>query len=189
MNNIAKAIQTKESWKKKFGISNVAALVIVVVILAAAGIVVYGVYGGGGNTTTGTSNTGSSNTLTSSSTGTGTSNTKTTTQTLTQSGVLSVLISDPPHLPNGVSALFITYPNMYVHVAGLPQAEGWIQLSSSGWIQLLGAVNIGQTVASASIPADEYNMIRFNVSSAVVTNNNQNYTAVIPDLTALVTTQ
>ena len=178
MNYIASEI-LKES-RKKFGISNVAALVIVVIILAAAGIAVYGVYGGGGNATTTGTGTGSSNTNTSSGTGTGigTANT-TSTKTITQRGLLSVLISDPPHLPEGVSALFITYPSMYVHVAGLPDGEGWTQVSSTGSIQLLGAVNIGQTVATASIPADEYNMIRFNVSFAVVTYNNQNYTAVV----------
>jgi hypothetical protein len=68
---------------------------------------------------------------------------------------------------------------MFVHTANLPGGEGWIQIPSSGSIQLLGAVNVGQTVASASVPAGVYNMIRFNVSSAVVTYNGQNYTASI----------
>lgn len=177
----------KANGGKMFAISRVAALVVIVIILAAAGIAYFAFYGGGGNvTTTGTSNsTGSTNTPTSTSTGT-----KVTTSTCTgdcvqtnttgsQYGLVSVLISDPPHLPDGVSALYIMYPNMYLHLAGVPEADGWIQVSSSGSIELLGAVNIGETVAFASIPADEYNMIRFNVSSALVTYSNQNYSALV----------
>ncbi len=179
----------KANGGKMSAISKVAALVVIVIILAAAGIAYFAFYGGGGNaTTTGTSSsTGSTNTPTSASTGTkvttstctGNCTQTNTTATEAQHGLLSVLISDPPHLTDGVSALFITYPNMYLHLAGVPEADGWIQVSSSGSIELLGAVNIGETVAFASIPADEYNMIRFNVSSATVTYNSQNYSALV----------
>ena len=95
------------------------------------------------------------------------------------SGILSVLVSDPPHLPDNVSALFVTYNDMYVHIAGLPQTDGWIQVSQSGSIQLLGTINIGQTIASSSIPAQDYNMIRFIISSTIVVYNGQNYTALV----------
>ncbi|MDG6908171.1 MAG: DUF4382 domain-containing protein [Nitrososphaerota archaeon] len=140
-------------WKNMIAITKVGTLVVVVIMLAAAGIAYFAFYGGGGNATT--------------------------TTTGAQHGLLSVLISDPPHLPDGVSALYVTYQNMYLHLAGVPEADGWIQVSSSGSIQLLGAVNIGETVAFASMPADEYNMIRFNVSSATATYNNQNYSALV----------
>ncbi|MCL4518724.1 MAG: DUF4382 domain-containing protein [Thaumarchaeota archaeon] len=167
--------------KRAFAISNVAAVAIVVIIIAAAAIGAYGIYGlgNGGGTGTGSSVTSSVQSSIESSIHTGSSSIQSSTGTGSHSGQLSILVSDPPHLPNNASALYITYPNMFVHTQGLPDGEGWVQVSSSGSIQLLGAVDIGLTIASASIPAGVYNMLRFNVSSAAVTYNSQNYTAYV----------
>ena len=177
-----------------FGISSLVAVGIVVIIIVAAGVGVY-LYGFGHGSSTGTgtstsssiqssvqsSNESSIHTSTTSSSiqSSVQSSASSSTGTGSHSGLLSILVSDPPHLPSNVSAVYISYPYMFVHTAGLPDGDGWVQVSSSGSIQLLGAVDLGQTVASASIPAGVYNMIRFNVSSAVVTYNGQNYTALV----------
>ena len=191
---------SKKFNRKTSALSNIAAIIIVVVIIAAAGIGAYGMYGQGHGKGTST-NTGSSasssnhssltssvqssesssihSSVTSSVQSSASSSVQSSTGTGSHYGQLSILVSDPPHLPANASALFITFPNMFVHITGLPDGDGWIQVASSGTIQLLGAVDIGQTVASASIPAGEYNLIRFNVSSAVVAYNGQNYTALV----------
>ena len=167
--------------RRKFGISGITAVAIIVVIIAAAAIAAYAAFGMGGGGTSTSSQFTSTPTNSSSSLNTTTSHSlNTTTATSSaQIGALSILVSDPPHLPANVTALFITYSNMFVHIAGLPGSDGWVQVSSAGTIQLLGTINIGQTVATASIPTGDYNMMRFNVSSAVVTFNNQNYSATV----------
>lgn len=178
----------RKGTRKRLGMSNAVAITIVAIIIAPAAIGGYGVLGlgrgGGTGTSTGTGAASGTRTTTSTctndctSTGTGIG-TANTTQTASQIGLLSILISDPPHLPDNITAVFITYTNMFVHIADLPYGEGWVQVSSSGAIQLLVTVDLAQTVAIASVAAGVYNMIRFNVSSAVVTYNHQNYTALV----------
>lgn len=174
-------------------ISGMAVVAIAFVVAVAAGVSAYGIYslgsGSGAKTITSTSTTTKTTTQTATTTATTTATSASTTtatgtasqsnQTTNPAGAVSILLSDPPILPDGVTALFITYPNMLVHIAGLPDGEGWVQAGSSGSVELLGTVDLGQTVASASIPAGVYNMVRFNVSSADVTYNAVNYTAMV----------
>ena len=163
-----------ERGKSVLGISQVAAVAVVIIIAAMAGIATYALYFTGGSVSTSTTSSTSNSSTTSTSTQTNTS-----TSSSTQNGVVSVLMSDPPHVPDGVGALFISYANMFVHVAGLPDGEGWVPLNSSGSIELMDSVNVSQTIASASIPTGTYNMFRFNVTAAQVTYNSQNYSAFV----------
>jgi len=94
-------------------------------------------------------------------------------------GTLSVLLTDPPHVPLGVTKVYIAYSNLQVHSEAGNQS-GWTLLKSSGSIELLGTVNVGQTITSVKIAAGEYNLLRFNISSAQVTFNGKNYTAFVP---------
>ncbi|MCL4518674.1 MAG: DUF4382 domain-containing protein [Thaumarchaeota archaeon] len=162
------------------GISQTVAALIIIAIIAIAAVGAYGL-----------SLTGRSNTVTQTITSTvsgGTGQTVTITNTITSTvtttptgsnGVVSILMSDPPQVPQGVTNVYITYVNMYLHIAGLPDGEGWISVSSSGSIELLGSVNVGQTIASTSIPVNSYNQIRFNVTSAQITFNSLNYSAIV----------
>ena len=95
-------------------------------------------------------------------------------------GTLSVLLTDPPHVPLGVTKVYITYSNLYVHVSEAGNKSGWTLLKSSGSIELLGTVNVGQTITSVKIARGEYNFLRFNISSAQVTYDGKNYTAFVP---------
>lgn len=181
--------------QSKIAITRLAAVVIIVAILAivaAVGVAEYGMHGmgrGPASTTLTTSSSVTSSASSSVQSSVQTSVASSVTSSVTSShvsstfttGILSVLISDPPHVPSNVSALYITYPSMFVHIQGVQGQDGWIQVSSSGSIQLLGAVNIGQTVASANVPAGTYDMIRFEVSSAIVTYDSHNYTAIVQD--------
>ena len=112
--------------------------------------------------------------------------TKTTTHTIgatTSSkapGTLSVLLTDPPHVPLGVTKVYIAYSNLAVHVSEAGNQSGWTLLKSDGSIELLGTVNVSQTISSVKIAAGEYNLLRFNISSAQVTYNGKNYTAFVP---------
>ena len=112
--------------------------------------------------------------------------TKTTTHTIgatTSSkapGTLSVLLTDPPHVPLGVTKVYIAYSNLAVHVSEAGNQSGWTLLKSGGSIELLSTVDVSQTISSVKIAAGEYNLLRFNISSAQVTYNGKNYTAFVP---------
>jgi len=95
-------------------------------------------------------------------------------------GTLSVLLTDPPHVPVGVTKVYISYSNLEVHVSDAGNKSGWTLLKSGGSIELLSTVNVGQTISSVKIAAGEYNLLRFNISSAQVTYNGKNYTAFVP---------
>jgi len=89
-------------------------------------------------------------------------------------GVLSVLITDPPHVPAGVTAIYAYYIGLAVH-----GAQGWSTVVAAGEIELMGTVNVAQTLASASIPAGSYDQVRFELTSALVTYIGANYTAIV----------
>ena len=94
-----------------------------------------------------------------------------------QSGTLAVLLTDPPTVPNGVTAVYATYSDVQVHVSNAGNESGWYDLHSSGEINLMSVINIGQTIGSTSVPAGTYNALRFNITAATVTYESQNYTA------------
>ncbi len=110
-------------------------------------------------------------------------NANTTNNTTTSSrapGTLSVLLTDPPHVPLGVTKVYIAYSNLAVHVSEAGNQSGWTLLKSGGSIELLSTVDVSQTISSVKIAAGEYNLLRFNISSAQVTYNGKNYTAFVP---------
>src|SRR5712692_9835041 len=96
------------------------------------------------------------------------------------SGTLSVLLTDPPHVPAGVSAVSITYSDVAVHVSEAGNLSGWTIVKSSGTIELMSTVNVAQTISSVKITSGDYNALRFNISSAQVTYYGKTYTAFVP---------
>jgi hypothetical protein len=97
--------------------------------------------------------------------------------TTTSTEVVSILLTDPPSVPNGVSAVYLTYSDFALHASG-PDA-GWVPVAGQGTIETLGLVNLSETISSAKVPALNYNVISFNISSAVVTFQGKNYTATV----------
>lgn len=138
-----------------------------------------------GNTILPTQNT--SVTSYSGSTSTGTASPPATTQSSSSAasgaaaGTLSVLLTDPPNVPDGVTKLYITYSNLAVHVSGAGNDSGWAQIKAQGTIELIGTVNVSQTLSSVKITSGDYNLLRFNISSALVTYNGKNFTAFVQD--------
>lgn len=94
-----------------------------------------------------------------------------------KSGTLSVMLTDPPTVPTGVTALYINYNNVQVHVSNAGNQSGWTTLTGSGQLNLMSMVDVSQTIATANINTGTFNAIRFNITSATVTYNGQNYTA------------
>jgi len=107
------------------------------------------------------------------------SSTQSSTQASSQQGTLSILLTDPPTIPAGVTKVYITYANLAVHVSGMANNSGWTTVQASGSIELLGTVNVSKTISSVKIEAGTYNLIRFNVTAAAVTYYGQNYSAFV----------
>jgi hypothetical protein len=93
------------------------------------------------------------------------------------SGTLSVMLTDPPTVPTGVTALYINYTNVQIHISDAGNNSGWTTLSGSGELNLMSMVDVSQTIATTNINSGVFNAIRFNMTSAVVTYNGANYTA------------
>lgn len=115
---------------------------------------------------------------------TGILNTKSTTNTVTSSaiqssgsGTLAVLLTDPPTVPNGTTAVYVTYNGFAVHVAGAANNSGWHVLNAQGQIDLMSIINVTRTIASANIQSGSFDELAFNITSATVTFLGQNYSA------------
>jgi hypothetical protein len=94
------------------------------------------------------------------------------------SGILSVLLTDPPTIPEGVSAVYVTYSSVAVHASGFNNS-GWVAFSGEGTIDTLKLVNLSQTISSETVPSLTYNLVQFNISNVTVTYRGANYTAAI----------
>ena len=76
-------------------------------------------------------------------------------------------MTDPPTVPDGVTAVYINYSSIEVHFADAGNQTGWTDLQTSGEINLMSIVNESQTIASTNITSGKFNGLRFNVTSAV----------------------
>lgn len=94
-----------------------------------------------------------------------------------------VLLTDPPIVPAGTTALVIDYSSVKVHTSGTANS-GWVSASGSGTINLLGLINTTEVIGTADIPANStIDMIRFNVSSATITINGTTSNVTVPSRT------
>jgi hypothetical protein len=91
--------------------------------------------------------------------------------------VVSILLTDPPSVPDGVSAVYLTYSGFALHASGL--SGGWVATGGQGTVDTLGLVNLSQTISSANVPVLKYDLVKFNVSSALVEFHGINYSATI----------
>ncbi len=129
------------------------------------------------STSTPTETVTSISTTSSSSDTSSPSSTSTESQPNSGGGTLAVLMTDPPTVPNGTSAVYITYSNLAIHVSGAGNNSGWYSIGSQRAIDLMSVINVTQTIASTSIQSGTFDALRFNITSATVTFNGVNYTA------------
>ena len=91
------------------------------------------------------------------------------------SGSLVLQIHDPPNVPPGVTAVYITYVDIWIGSSD----GGLIDLNQSGTINLMTVVNFTQTIVNAKVQAGTFDTIVMNISSVLVTWNSANYSASI----------
>lgn len=95
------------------------------------------------------------------------------------SAALSILLTDPPSVPEGVTAVNITYTGVAVHPTAFPSGSGWIQVGGHGTLDTLRLVNVSQTISSSNVPTGAYNLVAFTVSAATVEFDGSAYNATI----------
>jgi len=88
------------------------------------------------------------------------------------------MLTDPSNVPQGVTAVYVTYDYLGLHPAGFGQGV-WETLGAQGTLETLGLVNISETISSANIPALNYDQIAFEISSARVEFHGVNYSATV----------
>ncbi|MHB1868840.1 MAG: DUF4382 domain-containing protein [Nitrososphaerales archaeon] len=137
---------------------------------------------GSGSVTGVSSNTGVSTTAVGSSSG---SSTTSGSGSSGSTGTLQISMIDPPHVPANVVDVYVNYSSIQVHVANAGNQSGWYNVTSSGTINLMKIVSSSKVLGSATLPSGTYNIVRFNVTSAVVTVNSTsgvltNHTANVP---------
>ena len=96
-------------------------------------------------------------------------------------GNVLLSLTDPANVPAGTQSLVINYNSLSVHTSGA-NGSGWTYLNASGSdINLLSLQNSSVVLDSFSLPnGTSINMIRFNVSKAVITINNTQYLVTLP---------
>lgn len=92
------------------------------------------------------------------------------------SGLLSVMLTDPPSVPDGVTAVYINYSDIAVHAEGFGDG-GWVAVAGAGTVDTMKLVNLSQTISTGVIPSLTYDVIRLNITSASVGFMGKNYTA------------
>ncbi len=123
-----------------------------VVVLAALGALLYGIY-----------NTPSGSVL---SPGTST---------------LPILLTDPPQVPNGTSALTLYYSSIALHSADHANSTGFTQLNTSGSVNLMTLVNQSQVLALANVNSSaRFDMVVIDVTKATITIENKTYNVTVP---------
>jgi hypothetical protein len=90
---------------------------------------------------------------------------------------LSILLTDPPTVPTGVSAIYVSYDGVEIHEFGADASTpngGWTKINVSGTVDVLSLINVSVTVAQATVSAGTYDMVRLDLSSVVVDFGGQN---------------
>lgn len=99
------------------------------------------------------------------------------------SGQLAIMGSDPAMAASGVSQSSIQYSSVSAHRAGSDMASGWTQVSGSGTLDLMASQGTAQTIATSQVNTGTYDAFRFNVDSAKVTYQGQEYVATVASTT------
>ena len=99
---------------------------------------------------------------------------------LATGGRVTFWLTDPPQVPNGTTALNITYSSLQAHVIN-GNASGWISTSGSGALNLMGLINVSQALGSADIPKNAtVDMVSFAITSAKIVINGTSYNVTVP---------
>jgi hypothetical protein len=87
-------------------------------------------------------------------------------------------------IPNNITHVFITYTSIQVHEKySSGKGAGWYTVILNGTLDLMSPVSVNKMQGSINLPSGTINIVRFDVSSAIITIHNsagdKNYSAVV----------
>ncbi len=90
-------------------------------------------------------------------------------------GYVSVLLTDPPHVPSGTQALFVSYSSLKVLLSN-NSGTFWKQINTSGTVNLLSLVNFSKNLSAFNLPANSIvKRMSMRISNATITVNGTTY--------------
>ncbi len=96
-------------------------------------------------------------------------------------GTIVMSLTDPPEVPPGTSALVLTYTGIKIHETGASNTTGFINVTTSGSVNLLSLTNVSQIVAVAKVPANvSFDSVIFTGASAAITISNSTFNVTVP---------
>ena len=88
----------------------------------------------------------------------------------------AVMLTDPPNVPAGTSLLNMTYSDISLDVIASDGTSSWVDVGSSGTVNLFSLVNMSQTIASTSIPTNSsVDKIQFKITGVTAIVNDTLY--------------
>ena len=95
-------------------------------------------------------------------------------------GKLELQIRDPPEEWKGASNIYIKYNEIEVHRSFNNNQTGWLTVTDKdNWIDLSTVLLEPKTLGSNRFSPGKINLIRFDITDAIVTVNGVNYTATV----------
>ena len=92
----------------------------------------------------------------------------------------SVMLTDPPNVPEGTTKLEVVYSGIQLFVKDAQGNANWIASTETGTVDLLTLVGVSQTIAHISIPTGStVEKIKFTITSAKATINDVVYPVTI----------
>ncbi len=99
----------------------------------------------------------------------------------------SVMLTDPPTVPEGTSKLEVVYSDIQLHVKYPDGTTNWVASQEAGKVDLLTLVGVSQTIAELNLPTgSSVDKLKFTISSASAIIDSVTYPVTIVSETLIV---
>jgi|GEM_PF-1915445 len=101
--------------------------------------------------------------------------------TVSATGMVRLLITDPPKYSDNISSISITFSQIALCQVGSNGNETWIALTDTGrTIDLMKIINVTESLGNFEVPVGNYSQIRFMTPNATAVINNETVQLTIP---------
>ena len=94
-------------------------------------------------------------------------------------GTVGIFLTDPPQVPNGTSALIVSYSSLKVQITN-SSGTAWKEINGSGTVNLLSLVNFTRNLTAFKLPANSIvDKMSLSIDNATITVNGTAYPVVV----------
>jgi len=113
--------------------------------------------------------------------------TSTVSPSVSSNGTVALLLTDPAQVPDGTTALNVSFNGARFHESGASNSTGFVNVNVSGTINLLSLLNVSQTLGVVSLNKSKgYNTVMLNLSSSTITINGTTYNVTLPSKSLII---